>query len=131
VELTLNLVWLVISAVLLLLCGRRESASVAPRHRGLVVLALVCVICLLFPVISMTDDLNSSPALPEASKLKKIAVCSQIVVALVDRVVLCAPAESTRGAIALQLDLRAPSSEPMPFYLNRRPPPVSGQMFQS
>jgi len=123
VELTLNLVWLGLSALLLLFCCRHVSVSTIDRNRGLVVLSLFCVVCLLFPVISMTDDLNSSPALPETSKLKKITLPAQIVVALLDRIVLQAAQERTWDALTLQLDSRHPSEELVTFQLNRRPPP--------
>jgi hypothetical protein len=80
VELTLNLVWAGIAATLLLFwavrsSGRSSGRSSEPRlahadmrRTATALLALLCVICILFPIISMTDDLNASPAEPETAK---------------------------------------------------------------
>jgi hypothetical protein len=74
VELLLNLVWLVISAAALLawVSWRRASSSeCAPQMlRGLMV--VVCILVLLFPVISITDDLAESAVLAEGSKLQDV-----------------------------------------------------------
>jgi hypothetical protein len=123
VELTLNLAWLSISAILLLFCNWRARLSGTQRDRRLILLSLLCVAGLLFPVISMTDDLNSSPALPEASKLKRIGLSTQVAVALLSRIVLQAVHDRTWTAMVLQVDSRAPLRELLTFQLNRRPPP--------
>ncbi|HEY6971700.1 MAG TPA: hypothetical protein VJA94_20990 [Candidatus Angelobacter sp.] len=121
-ELTLNLAWLALSAVLLL-AGGWYGGLESDRNRGLIVLTLVCVVCLLFPVISLTDDLNSSPAISEGSKLKKAVLSVQVVVALLSRIVLQAGQDKSWSAQALQYDSGPPPEELLTFQLNRRPPP--------
>ena len=72
-ELVLNLVWALLallSFALWLAYGR----SPANKHQHFsAIIALICVAGFLFPVISMSDDLLSSPALCESSKVKKWA----------------------------------------------------------
>lgn len=68
-ELTLNLVWLGIGAALLALQITPRFVHAEKRRTGIALLALVCVICLLFPVVSMTHDLYANPVDPEAGKL--------------------------------------------------------------
>ena len=67
-ELLLNLAWLVIglSLVALGLHYRRDRASVHPTW-AIFALVLTCVIVLLFPVISATDDLHSAPLVADES----------------------------------------------------------------
>lgn len=55
-ELLLNLVWLLLTLGLLLLMVRDPSF----RHDGRAKLALLVVVVLLFPVISVTDDLQQN-----------------------------------------------------------------------
>lgn len=70
-ELALNLVWLVLAAGLLISWGA-HALSFPEKHRlATAALALACVICLLFPVISITDDLNSGATVFEARNLIK------------------------------------------------------------
>ena len=57
-ELTLNLVWLVLSAALVVMCRRQKTTE----RRAALVIALICLIAFLFPVISITDDLNGATA---------------------------------------------------------------------
>ena len=60
-ELFLNLLWLVLSAALLrhtVVHARSRAASVCATARLLLVLG--CVLLLLFPFISITDDLHAS-----------------------------------------------------------------------
>ncbi len=67
-ELALNLVWVAVSLVALLwwICGReRHSFTPGELFKGLVVLA--CVLVLLFPVISASDDLHANCAAIEDS----------------------------------------------------------------
>jgi hypothetical protein len=73
VELVLNLVWalLVLLSFGLWLAYGRSPAHKHPHFSAII--ALICVAGFLFPVISMSDDLLSSPALCESSKLKKWA----------------------------------------------------------
>lgn len=124
-ELTLNLAWLALSAAFLLVGGWYGGLTRTNRSRGLIVLTLVCVVCLLFPVISATDDLNSSPAISEGSKLKRAILSVQVVVALLSRIVLQTSQEKILSARALQPDFAPPPEELFTFQLNRRPPPSS------
>ena len=55
-ELALNLLWAGLSAILLTLWFRRSCAFGTDRRSAVALLALVCVICVLFPVISMTES---------------------------------------------------------------------------
>jgi len=73
-ELLLNLCWLAISGLALFtwIDWRRSSASEAapPMLRGLVV--VVCILALLFPVISISDDLSQTLSLAEGSRLQDV-----------------------------------------------------------
>jgi len=76
-ELLLNLVWLALAlgALLAFVRGQRASARMAqvPRCRSLVTLA--CVVVLLFPIISASDDLHPTQAVvEEVSKRVQLAV---------------------------------------------------------
>lgn len=54
-ELLLNLCWLLIAASALCAWGRRRDVVAARSH----LIALICLLALLFPVISATDDLHA------------------------------------------------------------------------
>jgi hypothetical protein len=73
-ELLLNLCWLAISALALFawIDWRRNSSSLAaPRMlRGLLV--VVCILALLFPVISISDDLSQTLSLAEGNRLQDV-----------------------------------------------------------
>jgi hypothetical protein len=60
-EFALNVLWAIVSLTLLLGARRADRRSPA----GLRAFAFVALICVLFPIISITDDLNSAPALVE------------------------------------------------------------------
>src|SRR5215472_9909155 len=83
VELILNLVWLGISLAALTVGCVKVADTQQGWRRGATVVALLCLICLLFPVISATDDLNNAgPAMLETSKLKRLLPSLQMAVAL-------------------------------------------------
>ena len=73
-ELLLNLCWLAISGLTLFtwIDWRRNSSSQAapPMLRGLLV--VVCILALLFPVISISDDLSQTLSLAEGSRLQDV-----------------------------------------------------------
>jgi len=70
VELALNLVWVVIAA-LILIAGGARALSLSERRQSFVAFtALVCLVALLFPVISMSDDLNRGVLYVPGGKLK-------------------------------------------------------------
>jgi hypothetical protein len=57
-ELTLNLIWLAIAVAAFMLAPRRS------RHTTI---ALACVLALLFPIISATDDFNTDITFNDAA----------------------------------------------------------------
>src|SRR5690349_9353491 len=67
-EFALNMMWAVISAAMLGMFVREASRRRLQRKDLLVAVAIVAIICFLFPVISITDDLNSAPVFGEASR---------------------------------------------------------------
>jgi len=70
VELALNLVWLVLALLSFVLWGA-YALSMPRRDRDFsALIALICVAAFLFPVISMSDDLLSNPALCQTTKVK-------------------------------------------------------------
>jgi len=76
-ELLLNLVWLAVAAGALVAFARNRGRSAwlarVPYGKALVVLA--CVVVLLFPVISASDDLHPAQAVVEdASKKLQLAI---------------------------------------------------------
>ena len=76
-ELLLNLIWLAVAAGALLAFARsrRRSARMAHVPYGTALVALTCVVVLLFPVISASDDLHPAQALVEdASKKVQMAI---------------------------------------------------------
>jgi hypothetical protein len=124
-EIALNLVWLGVSVALLIICGIHVARAGEDRSRGMAAVALVCLVCFLFPVISMTDDLNSSgPALLEPSKLKKILPYAPALVTLLPWIALQMPQENCWAALERQRDAGLPLQEILTFSLSRRPPPV-------
>jgi hypothetical protein len=68
VELALNLFWLALVLPAFVLWQRRASCDRSPRGSLLFVCTLGCVLVLLFPVISASDDLHSSSQAMEESK---------------------------------------------------------------
>ena len=123
-ELALNLGWLVISiAAFLFFVGRFRTKN---ETQSLVIacVALACVVCLLFPVVSMTDDLNSSPAMPEATKFKRPFSSNQVVIHQFS-FVTC-PLAQTWAVLALAFDQEQKQAqlELLSFDLHMRPPPA-------
>ncbi len=76
-ELLLNLIWLAVAATALVAFtrSRRRSARMAHIPYVQALIALACVVVLLFPVISASDDLHPAQAIVEdASKKLQIAI---------------------------------------------------------
>jgi len=76
-ELLLNLIWLAVAAGALVAFARRRrrSAWLAQVPYGKALVALACVVVLLFPVISASDDLHPAQAVVEdASKRLQLAI---------------------------------------------------------
>jgi len=123
-ELALNIAWLIVAAALLLLCGARALSFSGKRQQITALAALSCLIWLLFPVISITDDLNAGQPVLAAASVKKPAqpaVATGVLLPLP----LLFPAPSPTGwrQINLHADLCGISQEYFAFDLSRRPPP--------
>lgn len=71
-ELLLNLVWLLVVAVAIVgwLCQNRDRSTARPGVL-LQVIALACILAVLFPAISATDDLHASQLAVEASDVAR------------------------------------------------------------
>lgn len=122
VELALNLGWLIISLAAFAFFGRHIAAKGDSRKILAACIALACMVCLLFPVISMTDDLNSTLALPEATKFKRLLASGQLAVQLFSLALIYAPART--WATLTQTHKQRPLSQAfLSFDLSRRPPP--------
>jgi hypothetical protein len=74
VELLLNLIWLALSvtAVVSWILWRRSSSSEASPQMVRGLLVVVCILALLFPVISISDDLSQVPSLAEGNRLQDV-----------------------------------------------------------
>lgn len=116
---------------LLVACGAHVARAGKDCSRGIAAIALVCLICLLFPVISMTDDLYNGPALMEPNKLKLLAQSAHVVLTLLPWSALQAPQENHWAAVDRQPDVRLPLQEAFSFHLSRRPPPVQPRVVLS
>jgi len=124
-ETALNLVWFGVSAALLLIGSMHVMSAGKDRSRGMAAVAMICLICLLFPVISMTDDLNSgSLALLEPNKVKKLLSVSCLL-AMVMPWLVQPPAEFKSHVARLEFESDAVSQQVLTFPLYRRPPPYS------
>jgi len=124
-ELGLNLGWLALSVGVFWVFALCFGSDGSERSRVTACIALVCVICLLFPVISMTDDLNNSPAMPETTKLKKLLPPLQFLVRLFSYALIYAPRERAWATLALEQKQKPVQPELLYFNLSRRPPPLS------
>jgi len=122
VELILNFVWAGLAIALLVLW--RRLGPLEGRQSVVALLALICVICILFPVISMTDDLNASLADPETVK---VAIMPHIVAADgLWGMVYDPHAIQFHHQIETQAEFPPPVSNHLSFLLTRRPPPQIG-----
>jgi len=118
-ELILNLVWAGIATALLVLWRRFGFAK--GRRAAIALLALVCVICILFPIVSMTDDLNASPADPETVKF---AMLPSFLAANGPWTLVYDPhAFTVRDELDAQPVYGPPVHSFLSFLLTRRPPP--------
>ena len=75
-ELTLNLIWLTLALIAFAIVLPAAAASRERRHRKIFVLtggiALLCVLALLFPIISVSDDLSADrDATEESNTLRR------------------------------------------------------------
>lgn len=122
-ELTLNLVWAALAVTLLSLWKMEKFAQPRCRNSAVALLALVCVICILFPVISMTDDLSASPAETESVK-SSLAVTPDFLMASGSWILVYDPHETRfHHQMEAQPDYQPPVHSYLSFLLTRRPPP--------
>lgn len=133
VELLLNLCWLGISGIALFawIDWRRSSSSrAAPQMlRGLMV--VICILALLFPVISISDDLSQRLSLAEGSRLQDTLKAPEL------RGIYCIAAVLPTMLLPLKPPVRAAtrhiaSQPPIVLYkilwnpaIDKRPPPHS------
>jgi hypothetical protein len=123
VELALNLLWAGIAATLLGLWTAPGFAHKKKRGAGIALLALLCVICVLFPIVSMTDDLSASPADPETLK-SKLGLQPHFPAGSGIWMLVYDPHQTAfRHEVDLQSDSGPTAHSFIPFLLTRRPPP--------
>ncbi len=94
-ELVLNLAWLALCLGMLVFFGPSLKKPAEGRTRSVVLVAMLCVLFLLFPVISISDDLNADPAILEATKFKNFLVMVQMLAALLAWAIVL-PSQGTR-----------------------------------
>jgi len=127
VELTLNIVWAGIAATLLLFWAGRSKPRLAHadmRRAGSALLALVCVICILFPIVSMTDDLNARPAEPETAKSILALLPHFLMISGSWSLVYDPHATVFHHEVEGHEAFAPPAHAFLSFLLTRRPPPV-------
>ena len=122
-ELFLNIVWAAIAAVLLLFWATPKLARAGVRRSAITLLALLCIICILFPIVSMTDDLNASPAEPETVKSQLAMIPSFMVTSGSWTLVHDPQASVFRKEVETQPNFAPPAHTFLSFLLTRRPPP--------
>ena len=123
-ELALNLGWLAVSLVAFAFFVRHIAARGDSRQIFAACIALACMACLLFPVIYMTDDLNSTLALPEATKFKRLLASGHLAVQLLSLALIYSPPARTWATLVRTHEQISLSRTFLSFDLNRRPPPV-------
>jgi hypothetical protein len=128
VELTLNIVWAGIAATLLLFWAGRAKPRLAHgdvRRTATALLALACVICILFPIISMTDDLNASPAEPETAKSVLALLPHFLMISGSWALVYDPHACVFHHEVEAHETFAPPAHAFLLFLLTRRPPPIA------
>lgn len=123
-ELILNIVWAGIAATLLLFWLKPCLTRAGARKSGIALLALLCVICILFPVVSMTDDLNASPAEPETVKSQLAMVTPFLLTSGLWMLVYDPNASVFHHEVEAQEAFAPPAHAFLSFFLTRRPPPL-------
>ena len=124
-ETLLNLVWTSVSLALLLICGIHVARGGEDRRRSAAAVALLCLVCLLFPVISATDDINAGPALlVETNKSKRLAADAPAAMTLPSWPAVELPDGARWASFDRTSTLLPPSAHAFSYQLNRRPPPL-------
>ena len=122
-ELILNIVWAGIAGTLLLFWAAPRLVRVDARRSAVTLLALLCVIGILFPIISMTDDLNASPAEPETVK-STLAMQPAFLVTSGSWTLVYDPHQTVCcHEVQTQPDFGPPAHALVSFFQTRRPPP--------
>ena len=126
-ELALNIAWLVVAAAVLILCGGRALAFTERRRRITALIGLSCLIWLLFPIISITDDLHAEQAVLARTAVRKFGPQNEIIKLFAAAPVLASPPllHVTWREVNLNADLTQIEQEFFAFDLSRRPPPQS------
>jgi hypothetical protein len=73
-ELLLNLTWLLLAIICSVALLRRAQKDPNSAQLWIFITAVVCIMVLLFPVISMTDDLHAEVFTAEESGKRRVAV---------------------------------------------------------
>ena len=123
-ELVLNLVWLLLTLLsfgLWVVYARRPYAHEHPHFSAII--ALIRAASFLFPVISISDDLLSSPALFESIKVKKWGAAELAKVQFFVRAVPILTGLAL-GAAGMHSQVSHFSLELVWSNLDRRPPPL-------
>jgi hypothetical protein len=124
-EFALNVLWAVVSLALLL--GARKSNPDQQAHKPLRTFALIALICVLFPIISITDDLNSAPALVETRQSVEVASQHQHGSGAAGTLPALLPAHSITLTASQHESIAAATITLLPdlfaFNESRRPPP--------
>ena len=97
-ELLLNLTWAAIAISVFAFAPRRDRRALA---------AIACLVALLFPIVSVSDDLNADTALLEAFAAILAAAGVTIALVLMARVVLDTRV-APRFVLAVHADPRSP-----------------------
>ncbi len=120
-EFTLNFAWALIAGTLLVIHSKSEGVS--GRDRRFAFIAFLCVICALFPVISITDDLSTVPLMAEGSQARKWLVASSTMDAVLGLPPEPAVTLSTVPGEIMPLEATRRSQEFSLPQASRRPPP--------
>jgi len=123
----LNITWLVLSLGLIAFAGTQKSSGKSRKRRVAVAVALSCLIALLlFPVISMTDDLNSGVFLAEGTKFNHWVRSAELIALIATGLLIAFSAQrSTWADGSILAETAYASQEPFTVHLSRRPPPAT------
>jgi hypothetical protein len=130
VETVLNLLWLTLALAALAHWLVKAQGDSPEQSKALRLTALVMLLVLLFPVISLTDDLQSAATFAEGERAGLRVASNDIHAALQQAQaftlwsdVIQAPATRTVARAIEEAPLR-PASAIRPYKLGQRPPPA-------
>lgn len=125
-ELFLNLTWLFIAAAATVRFALWSNGQTRKRQR-VVCLAMICAIALLFPIISVTDDLHSDAAvLEETSTIRRAAavVHDAFVAVVIDTLLPIDASHAVAVVLSPQIAASARLLDGVRTPAGVRPPPV-------